>query len=241
MWCNSFPAILELSNPLSVVQCDCVPQGFGDWKADPCSKWSIARAQSVAALEWGQTSAVPFGRGQTCSRMQADTRMHASFFSSNLLYEQILVYEGYLRARNNWSLVFCCMCMLSWESVLGKVPRRRHERGQHLLVFGCTLSTVSVLFSRDHRLTARIAAASVAASTCSSRGFNAFWVGGRLCGCLCQVRCWCVQLWWGQSRGHQGQPGPWITICSIWSAAKGQRRAEPFPKQTAVPAIPVIG
>lgn len=110
--------------------------------------------------------------------MQADTRMHASFFSSNLVYEQILVYEDYSRARNNWSLVFCCMCTLSWESVLGKVPRRRHERGQHLLVFGCVLSTVSVLFNRDHSLTARIAAAPVAASTCSSRGFNAFLGGG---------------------------------------------------------------
>lgn len=58
------------------------------------------------------------------------------------------------------------------------MPRRRHERGQHLLVFGCILSSVSVFFNRDRSLTARIAAAPVAASTCSRRGFNAFLGGG---------------------------------------------------------------
>lgn len=61
--------------------------------AAPCSKQSIARGWSVAVLEWGQTPAVPFSRGQTCSPMQTDTYMHVSSFSSDLLHAQTLVMK----------------------------------------------------------------------------------------------------------------------------------------------------
>lgn len=120
----------------------------------PVLRMVCYRSSVCSSAGAGTHHCCPFQQG-TDTHTEADTQAYA--FSSTLLHADTR-HEVCWRMQNNCSLAFCCMSMLSWASVLSKVPGRRCECGHHSVVFGCIVSMFSVWFNHDHRLTAPVAA-----------------------------------------------------------------------------------